>query len=307
MLFQENAIKYSFYALLLCTLANTLYVIYQFGIKNFIIYFLTIPKYANGFYQYGSTIQTLGMKMEVHDATFAFGFYFLFFLLFDSKEKYRKQFIILSILGMYLGLKRLQLIAIIIAIIFYILFENNHKRNYLMLTRFTFILTLIISFIYIYIMKDFTSLLMIFDNSRSILYNFLKNWISFSPFQVGKGFGFVNMYLESYGSLYRIGEYGKGLLPVSHSDLVRMYIELGLVTFCIWLYSYCCIIPRKLAIRHGQNVIDIYLVMLVYLLVTYLIDNTLILFATQYTFILIPISFISFERIDRKHKISLKL
>ena len=69
-----------------------------------------------------------GYIMEVHDITFAFGLYAIYYLLFENKnEKSHMLKIVLSFLMVYWGLKRIEIAAILICLLIYFLFSKYYR------------------------------------------------------------------------------------------------------------------------------------------------------------------------------------
>lgn len=280
--FGKRTIDYTFYGLLLSTVANIICTSYYYGFGNVIKALGNIFAIVGFRYADGSLISNVGYSLEVSDATFAYGFYFLYYLLFVPKSKQRKKRIILSIIGIYIGLKRVEIVAILIAICYYYLMEKQ-KKTTKRLQYIFFGIFLLISFIYLFLMKYYTQVFAILDIHRVALYSRLREMYEFSPTYIGAGYGYVNKWLSVEGVK-------QWILTVSHSDIVRMYIELGFVGFVFWVYYYSNILPNYFAKNKAICSSKIIHCFAMYLLVTYLIDNTLMLFATQYTFMMIPIA-----------------
>ena len=94
----------------------------------------------------------------------------------------------------------------------------------------------------------------------------------------------MNKWLEEVSKTYYI-------MSVSHSDLARMYIELGMIGFVVWICYYILLLPGYFYKHAQRRAGDIVLCFVIVLMITYLIDNTTTLFATQFSFIMIPIAY----------------
>ena len=297
--FKAKAIDYSFYALCISLLACVLNSVITFGLPSFLYVVFHMMQYVNE-ELWGTQYHEVGQYLEVHDATFAFGFYFLYYWLFDKRVfKEKKWHLFLCIIGMYLGFKRLQIGAIIVTYLFYKIIVDHKKMSLTKKTNIVLYLTFFTSIIYVALIKYVPVLFLFLDESRVNLYSFLGDMVSFNPLDIGKGFAYVNDYLGHYGSTLDYGKYNQGLLPVSHSELTRMYIELGIVCFFIWLKMLCKSIPNSIYSFGGTLCVNIYMVMLAYLLFTYLIDNTMTLFATQFAFYMISSHFPTMMYVDK--------
>lgn len=281
--FGVKAIDYSFYGLVGSTIFNVLYTIYLYGIGPVITVIMNVIKVVTFSYEAGSVYSNVGYSLEVSDATFAYGFFFLFYLLFTEHGKKRARRLLICIIGLYLGLKRVEIFAIIFAVIAFKLLIRNDKTNTRNLQRIFMVVTLIVSFLFLYLIKYHTRVFSFLDINRVHLYSRLQALFRFSPLYIGKGFGYVNMWLEDVGSsLY--------ILEVSHSEILRMYIELGFIGLIIWIAYYTLILPNYFR-KNGNDIsAKMILCFSVYIMITYMIDNTLTLFATQYCFVLLPIA-----------------
>lgn len=281
-IFGEKTIDYTFYGLLLSTAINIVCTSYLYGFGNVIVALGNIFTIVGFGYENGSILSNVGYSLEVSDATFAYGFYFLYYLLFVPKSKRKYKRIFLSLFGIYVGLKRIEIFAILIAICYYYMLEKQKKKTKQLQYLF-FGIFLLISFVYLALIKYHTEIFAILDTHRVALYSQLRNMYELSPAYVGAGYGYVNKWLSVEGAKLWI-------LTVSHSDIVRIYIELGFVGFILWIYYYSNILPNYFAKNDGICSSKIVHCFAMYLLITYLIDNTLMLFATQYTFMMIPVA-----------------
>lgn len=280
--FGNKAIDYTFYGLLLSTILNIIYTSYLYGFGNVISALLNIFSIVRFGYEDGSLMSNIGYSLEVSDATFAYGFYFIYYFCFCKKGKFRFRRLFLTTLGIYVGLKRIEVFAILLAMAVYYLFERR-KVNIKKLQNVFFIIIMVISFVYIYVIKYHTEVFAFLDIHRVSLYSTIKSMFTISPLYIGKGYGYVNKWLSDVGATMWI-------LSASHSEVVRMYIELGFCGFLLWIGYYTKLIPKYFLKKGNDRIGKIVLCMTVYIMTTYLIDNTLMLFATQFCFMLIPLA-----------------
>lgn len=294
-IFKEKALNLSFLALVLSTLLNTILVIQEYGINEFIKFLLTAWNVTS--FEYGTIQHHISFAMEVHDVTFAFGFFFIYFVLYNKEKIQNKRLLlILSILGMYLGYKRIQIIAIVIALITSIILisrNNENKRIFYKMLIITFIM-LIISFSYAIILKynllDILASKFNLDTmGRDNQYSYLVNLYEIKPFFSGTGYSYVNKLLSIT----------RGAMNTSHTDIVRMYCELGFIGFIIWIIYYNFITPLLLSKISNIESGKLFFLFSVYLFITYITDNTLTLFTTQYIYYLIPLV-IGYKNINLK-------
>ena len=280
--FGFECIRYSYIGIIVTVFINLAYTIYLYGFFNVIKAIFNVFSIVGFKYESGTLMSNIGYSLEISEATFALGFFLIYMLLFNEKKVFKKIDIVLCIFGLYIGLKRVQIIAILFSIVIYKVFIN--KRSSIKKVRnYFFAAMLLFSFLYLYLIKYFTRIFIVFDVFRVRLYQTLKDMYSISPLFLGKGFGFVNMWLETIGK-------NEWLLSVSHSDITRLYIEFGFILFIVWLYYYCIKLPTYASKLAGKKVALIIMCFISYIIVTYFIDNTMTLFAVQYCFILIPMA-----------------
>lgn len=295
MLFGYNTIKLSLYGLVASTLINIVYTTYLYGIPSVFYVLINVIRASFDPYEEGTVLANVSLSLEVADATFAYGFFFLYYLLFSDKSKERKKGLLLSVIGIYVGLKRIEIAAILVAIIIFKVFIENKGVSRKTVQKIFLMALLFASFFYLYLMKYHVNVFYFLDQSRINMYGRLRLMYELNPLYIGKGYGYVNKWLEEVSLIYYI-------MSVSHSDLVRMYIELGMIGFIAWIYYYVVSLPRYFYKRTQNRTGDIVLCFVIVLMITYLIDNTATLFATQFSFIMIPIAYGQYE----SHKAQIK-
>lgn len=229
--------------------------------------------------------------MEVHDLTFAMGIFFLFYA-FCDKRKDRKKKIILSALIIFLGLKRIEILAIAIAVIVYYLLLKWGKT-----IKFRAImLTIIYSFLglgYVYLVDSglLNALVTYFSLNtmgRLEYYNYAKQYFSFTPWFIGNGFTyFTRLWGELSFSGYRIN--GTIVAASIHSDLLVLYIENGFIFTLGWIIYSFNIKLSSLRKHFNNDVGECYLLLTVYMFVLYLTDNTFRYSGTQIAYYVAPL------------------
>lgn len=280
--FGRKAIEYSYYGLILSTTINVVVTSYYYGLVNVMEALFNIIKIVDFSYAPGSLMSNIGYSLEVADATFAYGFFLLYYFLFDKLNRKRLFFICMALIGIFLGLKRIEIIAIFLTILFYFFIVRNSKRLSKRKMSILTIIVILVFFVYLIIFKYYVGIFSVLDYNRVTLYTILGNLFDLSPAYIGKGFGYVNKWLSEIHNLFYI-------TTESHSDLVRLYIELGCVGFIFLVVYYFKLLPNYLNRRNGLAA-KVSICFSVYLFITYFIDNTFLLFATQFCYMLIPIS-----------------
>ena len=281
-LFGKRAFKVMFRALILSQLIILIYVGYLYGYGNLLDFCLTgVFKAVNNTTIWGSALWSIGWALEVHDNTFAFGFFLLYFIYCEKDKRDKIKGILISIFFMYIGLKRIQLVGIAVVILINYIFKFI-RTSYHSSSKIYVMTYLVISAAFIGVIKFSPEILSGLDNHRLSLYNFLGSNIKISSLVLGTGFGSINYYLQFIDNTTLLGS--------SHSDLTRIFIELGLIVFIIWIYYFHVILPIKIEKEtSSKSAGKLAFLCTVYIFITYFIDNTLQLYATQIMYMFIPI------------------
>lgn len=282
-IFKRKALDLTFKALIFSEVIILVYVGASYGFVNLLHYCISgvFKSVVNGF-EWTTPMWHIGWAMEVHDNTFAFGAFLIYFLFCDNDSKNRKRGIIISCLFVYLGLKRIEILAIVcVAVV--VIAKKVLKASYGLISQICTIGYLIIAYLFIAAIKWTPDLFSVLDIHRVALYRFLSDQLHIESLVVGKGFSIINDYLLNYNA-------GSNLLTSSHSDLVRMAIEVGILFFTFWVIYYLYMIPKRLKRMTGnENVAFVSLLCFFFVFITYFIDNTLELFAVQTMCMMVPI------------------
>ncbi len=245
---------------------------------------------------------SLARFFEVHDLTFALGLYLIYFILFiKNKKKIDYIRIIISSIYIYMGYKRVELLAIILV---YFLFLYARKKQVRFKVEFAIIGLMIgvVGYIVISSTDILSSIALTFGintEGRTDFYSIMSQVMSLSPTYLGRGLGFVSNYIKSIS----FGARGTVTTTRMHNDLLMMYIELGFFPFLIWIY-YIIISQTKYFFRkYGNRCGLLYFVLILYLVVTYATDNTIYYFMTQSAFCTVLITECrNLKSIDREER-----
>lgn len=241
--------------------------------------------------------------LEVHDATFAFGLFIIYFLCFGKNVKHRKLKLGLSYIFFILGYKRIGIIAIILAIVYYLLIKRikNIKLTCFISTLFM----ILVSFGFVYSIKSgiFASIVeqqSIETSGRLGFYEFAANYYETNLSFLGHGFTWFSRYWGTlYYSGFRINGYG--VAASIHSDLLTYFIEFGTVLFLFYIVYYFYIRVIKMKNAFNRCVALSYMVSLVYTFFLYFTDNCSSYGCVQILFFAIPVA-IGMESIKKKQK-----
>ena len=240
-------------------------------------------------FAYGTTISNISYGLEIHDATFAMGIFLVYFIFYENAAEEKKLLhIIIALIGSYLGFKRNELIAIVVVTIVALVFIRKKSKDFLKTSQILGFGMFIVGMLYVALIKNIDILpafVKILDIARINLYHFLSGEYTISPFYLGKGYSYINQRLGIESTL----------LHTSHTDLVRVYIEMGIYGFGLWIWYYFVNIPRKLYRDYSETAAKFFLIGTFYVFSTYFLDNTLTLFDNQFIYYLIPLALIQVE------------
>lgn len=291
-IFGKKIINMSFYALLCSIGANFISVWQKFGTAHIISY-LTTVLIQN--YNYESIMQEVAMDMEVQGATMAIGIFFVYYLLFyhNEERKFSKlKYLLLSMIGLYVGFKRVVVLGLVVVlgILWIMKFKRIKVHNCIF---YTFIVFSAISFGYIALVKtDYISLISAYFNvdmmGRTNIYRNASNLFELSPFYLGLGFGYAAKYMFDTTRF------------AVHSDILRMYMELGFLPFIGWLWYYIYFIPKKAITEFGIECGKVCLTITVFVFSTFLVENTLGLYPLHYGLTLFTLLQLANDERDRE-------
>ena len=286
-LFEDRAINYMFFSM--CA-------------TNAAIILLEMPKY--GFVESISSVVTCLITfgeaegfvraLEIHDITFLFGQFFIYYMMFAPKgskpeKRIRRLGVILSVFFMLVGLKRSVLPAVLFVCVFVKLVRKARKPGkFIMATGISLFL-----FFYLYLYLTRNGILVSFLESlgvdmmgRDVLWELPNDYYELSPLWKGLGF-------EGVTDLVNIW-YSNGLInhpfPL-HNDILKIFIELGALGFTLWAGINYILYPSYWMKQHDTETGLLYIAILAYMSVTYLTDNTAFYFWSCIGLKLIPMSY----------------
>lgn len=272
-IFKKEVINMSFWALIGSIGVNFIFAWQKYGYANIITYLKTVLVQN---YTYGSIMEDVAKSLEVQGATMALGVFFIYYLFYYDKEKKltQKKYILLSLIGLYIGFKRVVLLGVIlvIGILWVLKLKKINIRKVILYTFFAFTL---ISYGYIIVVKtDLISLISLYFNvdmmGRNVIYRNVSKLFEISPFYMGLGFGYAAKYMFDTTTF------------AVHSDILRMYIELGFLPFIGWIWYYVYFIPQKVIDVFGREAGKICITITVFVFSTFLVENTMGLYPLMY-------------------------
>lgn len=224
-----------------------------------------------------TTFDSRNNPFEIGDCTFAAGLIFLFYL-FYGKKRSKKERKWLFVVGFFiiLGLKRIQILSLLVVVFIGLMLKfikNRHLKNAMM--NMVTLAFAIASTAFIFFIDSDSNLIAWtdLDMGRYHLYTFINDYFDYSLGYLGHGYGFSNRFIE-LNTRYSI--------TVLHSDIIRMFVELGFWGFYIWMFYYMILARKSIEKNYGMDYACKYFFMIAYLFITYFTDNTINYFVTQY-------------------------
>lgn len=232
-----------------------------------------------------TTLNSTGRNpFEIADCTFAAGLVLLMYIFYGRrKTKKETRYLFICSAFILLGFKRIQFLslAIVVAVGIILLMVRSEVFKNIWMNIISAI-TIAVGSLYVYVLEsdEFIAAWSGLDLGRRRLYMFMNDYYDFTIGYVGRGYGFSNKF-ASLNTNFRI--------IALHSDILRMFVELGCIGFYIWLIYYLIVARKKITKRYGIYRGQQYFFMTVYLMVLYFTDNTISYFASQYFYcILLP-------------------
>ena len=217
--------------------------------------------------------------LEVHDLTFALGILFIYYFFDEYRHRTKKNIKRLFLMGIYIfmGYKRVELLAILLVFLYYYIIDINFKK---FKQRTAIITGVVLVCSLIFVSAIYSGFLDYIALKFGIEFNYrLDTWAywaersSFSLSFPGLGTNFVDKdtYLMQLNS--GIIQNGHVLIAGMHSDLFKKYVELGFIPFSLWITYILYFKTTYLNKKFGKVTSDVYLLITLYVVVIYLTDN----------------------------------
>lgn len=223
--------------------------------------------------------EAVGNVFEIGDITFASGILLILFLwqyFIDGKKNIL--YVLVTLLFVLLGIKRMQIVSLLLVCFWLFLIRRKNLNFMYRLTSLIAFSFIIISLIFIYSISTGTLYRLLWEweintMGRVKMWEYISNYMSFSPQYFGKGYGFTLRKLsENYF------EY------VLHSDILRFYVELGFIPFVLWEYLNLFYIKNKIKLIFSKKEAMFSFLIISYLFILHFTDNTTNYFVTQCAF-----------------------
>ena len=240
----------------------------------------------------GSRDNAISVQLEVQDVTFGIAILLLYYLI-AGKNKPRRLFHIAALtFYFFLGFKRILFPALGLGGAYFLLMERMRPKAQRSVTIAAGLLLIAVSLGYVILIRtglwfEICDRFGIDLMGRKRLYSYMESYYDVSPAYLGMGSGMVSTVLEV------LEKTGNRRL---HSDVLRLYVELGMPAFLAWcgltfIYTY-----THLFKRYSPRVGAVYMAITLLMFVTFLTDNTLEKYCPEIAWHLLPLAMALEER-----------
>lgn len=265
--FGNRGLAYNLIAILIANLLMILTIIAQNGIVAFFSEFITL------LLTFADVTGEVIVQAEIHELAFCLGAYLIYMLYKPRKSVVYFVLLFLTLFCFLAALKRIAIIAIVVALLFgYLLkfiarFNRKTAGN---LAIFFSVCVIALLVVYIALIKGDAFALLeqigINTSGRVQIYDAVDRFYEFHPGFLGNGIGFLT---------YQLNEFMAVGVGAVHNDFLQHFIDLGFWGYIIWLASMTlirvCYFGRK---GNVENAIISFMLTL-YLVVVSSTDNTM--------------------------------
>ena len=234
----------------------------------------------------------ISVLLEVQDVTFGIGILLLYYIVDGKNEHWRWFYIGGLTFYLLLGFKRILFPAVGLGAAYYILMKKMPRKLQMTITSGIGLILIGISLGYVVMIRsglwfELCDRFGIDLMGRKRLYGYMESYYTISPGYLGLGNGMVSTVLEV------LEKTGNRRL---HSDVLRMYIELGMPVFLLWCYITFIYTYIHFAKRYNLRSASIYIASTLLMFVTFLTDNTLEKYCPEIAWHVLPLGIILEER-----------
>lgn len=278
--FGKNVLRLLFQSIILNNVIGIIYAISRFGFEEF-LRFISNPFSSQwNIWVRGGRISN---ALELHEVTLTLGFFLLLVVAFKEIQFYKNKnaTIIVLIILIILGFKRIQMLALAVVLITnHVILKRKEKRSIQFGINLITIGVLLVSLTYVYLISNEQIAVLAARYNINFMtrlgwYLSISRFFKFSPLYIGQGWGSLSVLITNIGVV--------GV----HSDILRMYVDAGFMGFIAWIYYYFNYLASYFN-KKDPYTCKLYLVIMVYTVVTYLTDNTLNYFVFQVVLLSIP-------------------
>lgn len=286
-LFGKNTIRYFLYAVVLHYIVLLCYKMITLGPSLFfmgIASIVTNTDYSNPFEANTDLALALGILLV---------FYCDKFISNETSEK--KHIFAVAILVILCG-KRIELLSLIIICISSFLTKLLSERHRKIMQNIISISLIALMYFFVYLVISGIMSVYVYSHGintmgRMKMWDYVAQYASFSVVYMGKGYSFSNLILEKNSVLTYMGR-----VYVLHSDVLKIFFDMGFLIFSFWLIYNLLYLPKKIRNKFGFRSGNLTWFVTIYLFILYLTDNCINYYACQTLYVLVILQSIRLER-----------
>lgn len=177
-----------------------------------------------------------GSYNELHEVAFILGLYVLFIIFMNNDGKYvekPKMAIFLSCICILIAWKRIEIFALILCIIYFIIIDKLgelYKFKIISITG-TVLIVFCLLYVSLSVSSSLVTLMEVYNINlmgRGIIYKYFRQFCDFKLSYFGQGVGFVSKQFDftTAADLYNMSR-----IKALHNDFLKIYIEIGFFWF----------------------------------------------------------------------------
>ena len=280
-MFGEKVVDYTFFGAVGAVVLVAVRAVMNYGFGNFIgQYFSLLITFA------GNTGPAMRF-MELHDLGQGLGLFLMYYIWTFRMTRRNLIYLILSFVCFSLSLKRIDVVAIIIAIgIAWFLNRLTFARRWYFIIAFEIGLVIFVYGYLILIKNGFYGVIMerlgINTMSRDVVYNYYRQFFDFSPTFLGRGLRFIYVHVsETTDKIYVTRKIVMNVIA-AHNEYMTYYIELGFWGFIFWLWSNSWHKLNAFRREFGWEGMTVTFMVVIYCFISYATDNTFFYYSINY-------------------------
>ncbi|MCQ5386540.1 hypothetical protein NO348_17090 [Hungatella hathewayi] len=265
-MFKKAALKYGIYAAIITYSASVVLGLLKGGAT-----FLKINLMNR-------TTSIQGLYTELHEVAFTIGLY-LVFLFFINKRQYISKTSLLTMLCItyfIIGWKRIGIAGIIIVFLYGLFIHGRKNWTKSEVTKITGIVAIIACLFYVSLStsNELVAILQLRGINlmgRNIIYNYFRQFCDFHINYFGRGVGFVTRQFD-YATAADL--YNMISIKALHNDLMKMFIDIGFISYIFWCWYWLREVPQKIEKKIGTEAAFECFLLIMFSFITYTTDNT---------------------------------
>jgi|GEM_PF-6916810 len=282
--FGAESIKLTFMA---CILSNTYVVMQLFiksGLRNAVLEMLSL----------GSNSSSI---LEIHTLTYIFGFFLLYYFFSENEKKWSK--VSISLLFVYLGMKRAVFLALFIALAVGIVLKKVDSKYRNLVIKISSVMVLIGIFAYLYIIRvgileAIADSYNIKTMSRIKFWNYFRIYYEFSPSFWGRGISFCEKIM-----MMSARELNISYVTNLHNDILRLYISIGFVPMILYVWYFITVRTQHIHKAAAKESAYRYFVLAIYFIITMFFSNVGYGFSCNLIFMILVLNILSEGKLNK--------